>query len=79
MCGAGLAGRAGDDEDAAEVALVRVGTARRDQLAHRRTGQQLEVGAVDPFENFVRDADVGDDDVAGAQFRRRQNQWNLRR
>ena len=47
MRGAGLAARAGDDQHAAVVALVAVGRARRDQLAHRRARQQLDARAVE--------------------------------
>ena len=43
---AGPAERSGDDQHAAEVPLVRVGGARRHELAHPLAGQQLEVAAL---------------------------------
>ena len=52
--------------------------ARRDQLAHRAARQQLDARTVDPFEHLGWDADVGDDDVAGARFAGRQDQRQLR-
>ena len=39
--------RAGDDQHAAEVALVRIGRARPDELAHALARQQLEVRPLD--------------------------------
>ena len=47
--------RAGDDQHAAEVALVRVGRARRDQLAHALARQQLEARAFELVEHRERE------------------------
>ena len=79
MCGAGLAARAGNHEHAAVVALVAVGRSRRNQLAHRGAREQVDARAVEPLEDVAGDADVGDDDVAGARFRGRQDERELRR
>ena len=76
---AGLAARAGDHQHAAEVALVGVDGARLDEAAHAVAGEQLEARPVEPVDDAGRDADVGDDDLAGLLFRRRQHQRQLRR
>ena len=64
MRGAGLAARAGDDQHAAVVALVRVRRARLDQRAHVLARQQLEPRPVELIDDVRRNADVGDHDVA---------------
>ena len=55
----------GDDRDAAEVPLVRIGRARLDELAHLLRREQLDARPFERLDHLVRDADVGDDDVAG--------------
>ena len=62
-----------------EVAFVAVGAPWRNQLAHRRARQELDVRAVHGLDHFVRDADIRDYDVAGAHLRRRQHQRKFRR
>ena len=73
--------RAGDDQHAAEVALVRIGGARRHQLAHPLARQQLEVRALELVDHRRRDADVGDHQVAGVRVggRKHQRQSSARR
>jgi hypothetical protein len=41
--------------------------------------QQIDARAVDRLEHLAGNADVGDDDVAGARLGRRQHQRQLRR
>ena len=41
--------------------------------------EQLDVRAFETFDDFVRDADVGNDHLAGVGFARRQHEWQLRR
>ena len=75
-----LSERAGDDQHAAVVALVAVGRARgvtSSRIALAR--QQLDARAVERLDDRGRDADVGDDDVAGARLGRRQDERQLRR
>ena len=75
--GARLAARAGDDEHAAVVALVTVGHARRDELAHAAARQQRDARPLEALDDVRRNADVGDDDVAGARFAGREDQRQL--
>ena len=74
-----LAARSGDDEHAAEIALVALGRARRHELAHRAPRQQVDARAVEALEHLGGNADVGDDDVAGARFGRRKHERKLGR
>ena len=76
---AGLSARAGDDQHVAVVALVAVRRPRRDQLAHRRSRQQLDARAVERLDDAGGNADVGDHDVAGPVLGRRQHERQLRR
>ena len=76
---AGPARRSGDDEHAAEVALVRVGGARRHDLAHALAGQQLEMLPLELVEERQRNPDVGDHQIARVGVGRRKHERNLRR
>ena len=71
--------RSGDDQDAAEVALVRVGRARRHELAHALARQELEVRSLELVEHRIRDADVGDHQIAAVRIGGRKDQRDLRR
>ena len=77
MCRPGPPARARDDEDAAVIAFVAVGRTRRDQLAHRGAREQIHAGAVHRVEHLGGDPDVGDDDVARVDLRRRQHERQL--
>ena len=76
---AGPAARSGDDQDAAEIALVRVGGARRHDLAHPLARQQLEMRPFELVEERQRNADVGNHEIAGVRIGRRKHQRDLRR
>ena len=54
-------------------------SARRHELAHRSAREQIHPRAVETLEHLDRNADVGDDDVAGARFGRRQHERKLGR
>ena len=75
-----LAARAGDDQHVAEVALVRVGGARpaRARASAPRVSSSTR-GPSTSSMHLRRNADVGDDDVAGPRLGRRQHQRQLRR
>ena len=75
---AGLAARSGDDQHVSVIALVAVRCARRDELAHRAAGQQLDARALERLDHLAGNTDVGNDDVAGAGFGGRQHQRQLR-
>ena len=61
----------------AVVALVAVGGARRDEIAHRAARQQLDPRAFEVFDDPVGNADVGNDHIAGVGLGGRQNQREL--
>ncbi len=71
--------RTGHDQDAAEVAFVRVGHARRHDLAHALARQELEVLSFELFEHRIRDADVRDHQISAVRIGRGKDQRNLRR
>ena len=78
--GAGLSARAGDDQHAAVVALVAVGrSAARSARASTPRVSSSTRGPSSDVDDVARNADVGDDDVAGADFGGRQHQRQLRR
>ena len=80
MRGAGLAARSGDDQDAAEVALVRVGGARLDRASRIcSVRQQLDPRAVEAVDDACGMPMSAIDEVAREGLRRRQHQRQLRR
>ena len=79
MGGTGSSARACHDQHAAEVPLVRFRGARRNDLPHPLAREQLEIRPVEVIDDRMRDADVGDDQIAGMGIGRRKNQRNFRR
>ena len=77
--GAGPAERSGDDQHPAEVSLVRLGGARRNDLAHALARQQFEMLTLDLVEQRQRNPDVGDDQIARVRVGWRKDERNLRR
>ena len=77
--GAALAHRSRDDQDAPELALVRLRVARLEHRAHHAARDHLDVGAVESLDDRFRDADVGDDQFTADALRRRQDVADLRR
>ena len=78
--GAGLADGARDHEHTPEVALVRLGLARFvDDEPDVVAREEVDARTVDPIDHVLRDADLGDDQVAAVALGRRQDQRQLRR
>jgi hypothetical protein len=67
----------GHDENAAEVAFVRVGHARRHDLAHALARQYFVLPS--SLEHRIRDPDVRDDQVSAVRIGRGKDQRDLRR
>ena len=63
-CRSGLPARAGDDQHAAVVALVRIGGPRLDERAHAVSGEPFHPRAGDGLDHRTWDADFGDDQMA---------------
>ena len=74
-----LAARSGHDENAAEIALMRVGLSRRNQRTNLIPGHQLDERSFERVDDEGRYADVGDDHLARLLLRRRQDERQLRR
>ena len=72
-CGAGLAARAGDDEHAPVVALMRIRLSRLQDLSHPLARQQVETRAREVVDHFRWDSDVGHDDIARERLARGQH------
>ena len=77
--GAGAAERAGDDEDAAVVALVGVGLARLERAGDRVARDHVDPRPVERFDDLGRDADLDGHDVAAERLGRRQDVRQLGR